>query len=266
MMAPPEPKNGKIPVALYTFGGIILTLAFSAIAFVLSVILEPFTLIRVILLTFCAIGAYYILQDASFILLGVILKAEANPFVRNRDPKATKTYYNAMKIMEGIALGISLRDMPEAWFQIPNDADLKTTESLMVCGFSCDRLMDERRYDEAYALYSHYDSIGSEMTVASRVEFICGRAEAKMLTGNYSEAAEIMRQLLNYRQMKGFTMTSTVLSTDYMAALLLENDPAKAENIMRQFEKREINCPYCMRFNLDRELMQTAWNRYYGKQ
>ena len=35
-MAPPEPKNGKIPAALLMFGGIIFTFAFSAIAFMMQ--------------------------------------------------------------------------------------------------------------------------------------------------------------------------------------------------------------------------------------
>ena len=56
-----------------------------------------------------------------------------------------------MKINEEITNGNRLKDMPDEWFIIPENDELKNSMISVLAVFACNRLMDEHRFDEADA-------------------------------------------------------------------------------------------------------------------
>ena len=56
-----------------------------------------------------------------------------------------------MKINEEITNGNRLKDMPDEWFIIPENDELKNSMISVLVVFACNRLMDEHRFDEADA-------------------------------------------------------------------------------------------------------------------
>lgn len=146
LMIPPELVDGKMPCFLYNLGGCIFN-ALTAIACVaLSGVLPAAVWI---------IGA---VSGVIVVALNGIPRSKGvsndgnNALSLGKDPKAMRAFWVQMKLAEAMAKGIRMKDMPDEWFWVPTDDEMKNV-TLGAVGFcTCGRLLDAQKYDQSRPL------------------------------------------------------------------------------------------------------------------
>lgn len=253
LMAPPEMKNGKIPVTLYNLGGSIMNLLTGAAA-----LAAFFAALQgmgaALLLVTAAVGLGIALMNGIPLHIGVMDNDGMNVVTLRRDAEAMRSFWIQMKVNELQTQGVRLRDMPEAWFALPEKMDDAMTAALGV--LACNRLMDAHQFDAAAALMARMTRC-TAMAGVHRAMMACDMEYIALITRGKAaqETARTAAQQKIMKQMKDFP---SVLRIEYACALLKEGDRAGAERIRAQFEKLAGRYPYPGDVQSERELMDIA--------
>lgn len=253
LMAPPEMKNGKIPVTLYNLGGSIMNLLTGAAA-----LAAFFAALQgmgaALLLVTAAVGLGIALMNGIPLHMGVMDNDGMNVVTLRRDAEAMRSFWIQMKVNELQTQGVRLRDMPEAWFALPEKMDDAMTAALGV--LACNRLMDAHQFDAAAALMARMTRC-TAMAGVHRAMMACDMEYIALITRGKAaqETARTAAQQKIMKQMKDFP---SVLRIEYACALLKEGDRAGAERIRAQFEKLAGRYPYPGDVQSERELMDIA--------
>ncbi len=253
LMAPPEMKNGKIPVTLYNLGGSIMNLLTGAAA-----LAAFFAALQgmgaALLLVTAAVGLGIALMNGIPLHMGVMDNDGMNVVTLRRDAEAMRSFWIQMKVNELQTQGVRLRDMPEAWFALPEKMDDAMTAALGV--LACNRLMDAHQFDAAAALMARMTRC-TAMAGVHRAMMACDMEYIALITRGKAaqETARTAAQQKIMKQMKDFP---SVLRIEYACALLKEGDRAGAERIRARFEKLAGRYPYPGDVQSERELMDIA--------
>lgn len=253
LMAPPEMKNGKIPVTLYNLGGSILNLLTGAAALA-AFSAAPQGMGAALLLVTAAVGLGIALMNGIPLHMGVMDNDGMNVVTLRRDAEAMRSFWIQMKVNELQTQGVRLRDMPEAWFALPEKMDDAMTAALGV--LACNRLMDAHQFDAAAALMARMTRC-TAMAGVHRAIMACDMEYIALITRGKAaqETARTTAQQKIMKQMKDFP---SVLRIEYACALLKEGDRAGAERIRARFEKLAGRYPYPGDVQSERELMDIA--------
>ncbi len=253
LMAPPEMKNGKIPVTLYNLGGSILNLLTGAAALA-AFSAAPQGMGAAMLLVTAAVGLGIALMNGIPLHMGVMDNDGMNVVTLRRDAEAMRSFWIQMKVNELQTQGVRLRDMPEAWFALPEKMDDAMTTALGV--LACNRLMDAHQFDAAAALMARMTRC-TAMAGVHRAMMACDMEYIALITRGKAaqETARTAAQQKIMKQMKDFP---SVLRIEYACALLKEGDRAGAERIRARFEKLAGRYPYPGDVQSERELMDVA--------
>ena len=253
LMAPPEMKNGKIPVTLYNFGGSIMNLLTGAAALA-AFFAAPQGMGAALLLVTAAVGLGIALMNGIPLHMGVMDNDGMNVVTLRRDAEAMRSFWIQMKVNELQTQGVRLRDMPEAWFALPEKMDDAMTAALGV--LACNRLMDAHQFDAAAALMARMTRC-TAMAGVHRAMMACDMEYIALITRGKAaqETARTAAQQKIMKQMKDFP---SVLRIEYACALLKEGDRVGAERIRAQFEKLAGRYPYPGDVQSERELMDIA--------
>ena len=258
LMSPPDMIDGKIPVTLYNLGGSIMNIIASTVFLGLYFALKNVPFVSTVMIFFAAIGYIFAIMNGVPMRMGTIDNDGYNAFSMSKSPEAMRAFWVQMKINEQTASGVRLKDLPDEWFKLPSDEDMKNSMVATLGVFICNRLMDKENFEEADKLMAHMLSIDSGMVGLHRNLLICDRIYIELITENRKE---IIDEMLNNEQkkfMKQMKNFPSVLRTQYVHALLCENDTAKAENIKTQFENIAKTYPYPSDVQAERELIEIA--------
>lgn len=258
LMTPPELVDGKIPVFLYNFGGVIANLITSAVSFGLYFATSNTSLLSAILLLLGIIGIALALMNGIPMRMGTVDNDGYNAFSLGHSKEALRAFWVQMKLNEQTAGGIRLKDMPEEWFELPSDEAMKNSMVAALGVFACNRMMDAHRFKEGDRLMSHFLEMESGIVGLHRNLMICDRIYIELIG---ESRKEMLDELLTKEQkkfmtsMKGFP---SVIRTEYAYALLWEQDMKKVEKLKALFEKCAKTYPYSSDIQSERELMEIA--------
>jgi len=258
LMSPPDMIDGKIPVTLYNLGGSLMNVIASTVFLILFILFKNVFFVSTVLLFFTAIGYIIAIMNGVPMRMGTIDNDGYNAFSLTKSPEAMRAFWVQMKANEQISNGVRLKDMPDEWFKLPSDEAMKNSMVATLGVFICNRLMDKENFEEADKLMEHMLSIESGMVGLHRNLLVCDRMFIEMTGENRKEIVDLMltkEQKTFMKQMKNFP---SVLRTEYVYALLCENDTAKAEKIRKQFENIAKTYPYPNDIQAERELMEIA--------
>ena len=258
LMAPPELRDGRIPVMLYNYGGALMNLIFSAFFLVLSFLCPAYSPIRMFLEIAAWIGVAFALINGLPLRMGPVNNDGKNAIDLSRDPEATKAFWITMKANEKISEGMRLKDMPDDWFTVPSDEAMKNGIIAAAGVLACNRLMDEHRFAEADAMMEHMLSLESGIVGLHRSLLICDRMYVELITENRSHVLLSMLTKEQEKIMKSMKKYPSVLRTEYVYALLSQRDEEKAKKIREQFEKSAATYPYATEIDAEREYMEIA--------
>ncbi len=253
-MCPPDLVDGRMPFALYNLGGffmnILTALVFIALRAMCWENLYLSLYMELMIIEGIGVGVLY--------GIGIINSDIRNTICMYRSKMMMNVFWRQMKIQEKHAEGVRLKDMPEEWFVVPEEWDLKNSVMAINALFYENRLMDEHKFDEAGRLS---DKLCSEEVVMPKVAknlVVCDRLYCE-LVGDGDK--EIIRSLLTKEQkafMNRMKNLSTVMRTRYAYALLYKKEAGVAAKEKEKFEKWAKDDPYESDIVMERELLQFA--------
>ena len=258
LMAPPDLKDGKMPVQLYNYGGAIMNLIASAISGGLSLLCPAGSLFRPFLLMMLVTGIAYALMNGLPLRMSLVNNDGRNAWDLARSPEAVRAFWTTMKMNELSARDVCLRDMPEEWFAVPDEEGMKNGITSSLGAVACSRLMEQGRFEEADALMERLLSQNNGIPGVLRKMLVCDRIYVELIRENRPEALEALRTKDQLKFMKSMKKYPSVLRTEYAYALLAEEDPEKAQTVMEAFEKAARTYPNPNDITIERELMETA--------
>lgn len=258
LMTPPDMVDGKIPVVLYNLGGSIMNVIASVIFWALSLVLKGIPLLSTLLLIFAIVGIGFAITNGVPLRMGMVDNDGYNAFSLSKNPAAMRAFWLQLKINDQNARGVRLKDMPEEWFELPAEEDMKNSLVATIAVFVCNRLMDAHEFEEADKLMARLIAMESGIIGLHRNLMIADRMYLELIGESRSTVIEGLltkEQKKFMKQMKNFL---SVIRTEYAYALLYERDAAKAEKIKLQFEKAVKSYPYASDIESERELLEFA--------
>lgn len=258
LMIPPDLKDGKMPVMLYNFGGAIMNIVTAVLCVGLSFLCSTRSLGWTVLMIFSVIGLAFALINGLPIKMGPVNNDGKNALDISRSEEATRALWIQMKVNEQISKGLRLKDMPDAWFKVPSDESMKNGIVATTGVLACNRLMDQQRFDEADMLMKRLLSQKNGIIGLYRNLMVCDQMYVEMISENRKEILDEMRTRDQMRVMKAMKKYPSVLRTEYVYALLAEQNPKKAEKLMAQFRQCTKSYPYPSEIEGERQLMALA--------
>ena len=260
LMAPPEMRDGKIPVILYNLGGSLMNVITGSIFFALHVVFSEFAYLSIVFLMFSIIGFASALMNGIPMRMGTVDNDGYNAWALNRNPDAMRAFWVQMKANERISKGVRLKDMPDEWFEMPTDDAMKNSLVATIGVFACNRLMDAHRFEEADALMTRLLCMDSGMVGLYRNLLICDQIFCELIAQKRDQRIRTKMSKDQKKFMKSMKTFPSVIRTEYAYALLWEKDLEKAEKIKERFEKCAKTYPYPSDIQSERELIEIADN------
>jgi hypothetical protein len=260
LLAPPDMQDGRFPYVLYHMGGSLMNLLSAVLAGGIAALCHSMgaeTAGKSFVIA-AAIGAVYALINGIPMRLGTIDNDGYNACATGKNPGALRANWLQLKVNEQTTAGVRLKDMPEAWFAMPADEEMKNGMTAVVGVFACNRLMDEKRFAEADREMERLLSMDTGIVGLHRSLMKGDRIFCELLGEGRKERIDKLRDKEQRKVAKAMKKFPAVLRTEYAYALLEEKDGEKAGKIREEFEKMAEKYPYPCDIEAERELMETA--------
>lgn len=256
LMTPPDMKDGKIPLVLYNLGGSFINIIIGALFLVGYLIFSDIPFLSPILLIFAAVGFMTAMMNGIPMRMGTVDNDGYNAFALSKNKEAVEAFWVQLKVAEQSSKGVRLKDMPAEWFAVPTDEAMKNSMVATRCVFTCNRLMDEEKFEEADALMAHLLEIESGIVGLHHDLLMCDRIYVELIGQNRTEVIASMMTKEQKKFMKAMKRFPSVLRTQYALAVLEEKNASKAETIKGDFDKNAKSYPYPHEIESERELMR----------
>ena len=256
LMTPPDMKDGKIPLVLYNLGGSFINIIIGALFLVGYLIFSDIPFLSPILLIFAAVGFMTAMMNGIPMRMGTVDNDGYNAFALSKNKEAVEAFWVQLKVAEQSSKGVRLKDMPAEWFAVPTDEAMKNSMVATRCVFTCNRLMDEEKFEEADALMAHLLEIESGIVGLHHDLLMCDRIYVELIGQNRTEVIASMMTKEQKKFMKAMKRFPSVLRTQYALAVLEEKNASKAETIKGDFDKTAKSYPYPHEIESERELMR----------
>ena len=256
LMAPPNIKDGKMPLVLYNLGGSFINIIIGALFLVGYFLCSDIPFLSHLLLIFAFVGFAIALMNGIPMRMGTVDNDGYNAFALSRNKEAVEAFWVQLKVVEQSSKGIRTKDMPSEWFAVPSDSAMKNSMVATRGVFACNRLMDAEQFEEADALMSHLLEIDSGIVGLHRNLLMCDRMFIELIGENRHDIIENMLTKEQKKFMKAMRRFPSVLRTEYALALLFEKDKVKAEKIQAEFEKVSKSYPYKHEVDSERDLLR----------
>ena len=155
LMTPPDLKDGKIPLVLYNLGGSFINIILGALFLLGYLLCSDIPFLSPLLLIFGVVGFMTAMMNGIPMRMGTVDNDGYNAFALSKNKEAVEAFWVQLKIGEQSSKGVRLKDMPTEWFAVPTDEAMKNSMLATRGVFTCNRLMDEERFEEADALMAH---------------------------------------------------------------------------------------------------------------
>ena len=258
LMAPPEMVDGRIPVVLYNLGGSIMNLIASTVFLAVYLLTDRSSIISALSLMATLIGIVIALMNGIPLRLGTVDNDGYNALSLGKSKDAMYGFWIQLKVNEQISKGVRLKDMPGEWFVVPEDEAMRNSMVATQGVFACNRMMDQKQFEEADQLMEHLMGIESGIIGLHRSMLICDRMYCELIGHNRREVLDSMLTKEQRQFMKSMKKYPSVLRTEYVYALLGTKDDAKAKVLLEQFEKTARTYPYPSEIQSERELIEIA--------
>lgn len=258
LMDPPDMVDGKLPVVLYNLGGSILNLISALLCAGLFVLTQDLAFWPIVFLMAALIGVIYALINGIPLRMGAVDNDGHNALALGKDPAALRSFWVQMKMAALQAQGVRLKDMPEEWFELPEEEGMKNSLVAVLAVFRCNRLMEEHKFQAAREEMTKLVSGENALMGIYQNLLTCDLIYCELLFENRRSHLERMVTKGQKKFMKNMKKFPSVLRTQYAYALLGEGDQAKAEKIRKEFEKVGKSYPYPIEWEGERELMDLA--------
>ena len=258
LMSPPELKGGKIPYKLYNLGGSILNIIASYIFLGFYIFWSDVRFLSIFLLMLSIIGIIFAILNGVPMRFGTIDNDGYNAVSLGKNSSALKSFWTQMKVNELLSKGVRLKDMPAKLFVMPKDEEMNNSMVASMGVFVCNYLIDKHKFDEAQKQINRLLGMDTAMVGIHRNLMICDEIYCKAISGSTKEEIDSMLDKQQKKFMKSMKNYPSILRTEYVYALLIEQDKDKAEEIKNKFNKMSSTYPYKSDIESEYELMEIA--------
>ncbi len=257
LMEPPEYKEEKFPFILYNLGGGLLNIVVSIISLILytfakSVYFSGFLI--------CLIGIGVILAIINIVPLrvGGVANDGYNIILLKRDKNSRYAFYRQLKVNALLAKGTRIKDMPEEWFNLPEDADLNNPIMAAVACMKGSYYQDKKDFERAKEEFNYALENCNNLLGIYKNEIHCELLFYEILGDkNLDKINELFtKELKKYIKVSKHSISKKRLL--YAYELLINKDENAAKKYLSEFEKLAKTYPYKGEVEGERELIQWA--------
>lgn len=252
LMIPPDMVDGEFPFVLYNLGGSLLNIISALLFLGLYFLIGNGSYLSTLMLMLMVIGVGFALANGIPLRLGSVDNDGYNTISIRKNPDSRRAFWVQLKINEQSSKGVRLKDMPEEWFLLPERQDNAMVAT--ISAFHCNRLMDQRKLEEAEQKIRQVLSGESAMPGIYRSLLTCDRICCLLKKGDVAGAKTLVTKA-HIKFMKAMKNYPSVLRTRYVYVLLGEGDEKKAGMYLSAFEKTAKTYPYPADIESERELM-----------
>lgn len=258
LMIPPDMTDDEIPYFMYNLGGVFMNSLISGITTLVYIASGfPETWAASVLI-FIFIGYAIAVLNGIPLKPGAVNNDGYNTLDLKRNSKARRSLWIQMKINSLLVEGIRAKDMPDEWFELPEEKDMNNSLIATIGVFACSRLMDMQNFNEAEKLTEKMLSTDSAIVEIHRRLMICDLIYCKALRGAKKEEIDSLLDKAQNKVMKSMKSFPSVIRTEYALACLVEKNHEKANEKLAYFEKCAKNYPYPADIESERELIKIA--------
>lgn len=256
LLSPPDMTDGKIPCGLYHMGGALMNVITALLCIIIMLCNKHSGLLSSLCMMMAVMGFLLAVTNGIPMRMGTIDNDGYNALSLGKNPKALRSIWIQLKVNEQITEGVRLKDMPEEWFEIPDHEDMKNSMVATMGVFACNRLMDEKKFEQANVLM--YDLLQKESGIVGLHQWLLtlDRIYCALVGEGNSSVVDKMHDKELQKIVKAMKDFSSVLRTQYAYARLFEKDDKKAESIRKRFEKVAKRYPYQGDIQSERELIE----------
>lgn len=260
LLAPPAGWESRplaeVPVGLYNMGGALMNLITAGIALALLFAVDNRYLTG-ILLIFAVSGIGIALTNGLPLRLSLVNNDGSNMVDVMRSEAAKRAFLLQMTVAEAQTAGKRLRDMPDAWFEMPEEDGLQNSLIVTLAVLRENRLLEQHRFEEADALAEKLLTGDYAIPGIYKMLLTGDAAYCELMTGQPGTRVEMLHGAEFEKNRKAMASFPSVFRTDYAAAILA-GDRAEAEKQTAQFEKLAKHYPYSADLENEQELMELA--------
>jgi len=261
LLAPPEDRE-NFPVMPYLLGGVILNLLVSLLCLGGYFLLSGVALLRFFLLCMGLVGILYAVLNGVPSRMNMVDNDGYNALLLRKNPQAKRALWIALQMNARLSQGESLADMPEEWFDLPDEAQMGSSLVASLAVFRANWLMDRMAFEEADRLMACLLSrSGVSLPGIYRHVLLSDRAYCALMGAGSSQVLDTYRGQAHQKAIKLLWSQLGILRTEYAYALLASRDPQAANAALEEFDKQAAQHPYAGDVRSERKLLQLAAER-----
>lgn len=265
LMAPPDMVDGMYPYKLYNYGGVIANTIFGIFGLIVYFLGNDNPLWKFWLI-FAFVGFVCAFVNGIPFKLAMVNNDGSNAKELGKNPEAMRAFWLQLKVNEMVSRGKLLQEIPEEWFEIPSDEDMKNSIVATIGVFACNRMMEEHRFSEAEAQIKKFLTTDNGLIGIYKSLLNCDRMYCVLLSDREDRnlIAEGIMASVGEKFIKSMKKFPSILRTKYVYALFVENDLGKANKIKGEFEKMAKTYPYKGDIETEAGLIALAEETYIG--
>lgn len=255
LMTPPEARDGKIPYVLYNLGGSLFNLISGSVSLVFYLIFPETSIGYLISALNMGCAYLFALSNGIPLKMGMVNNDGHNIISLGKSEAALKAFENQFRINDLLTRGVRLKDMPAALFELPAREDMNNSLVSASAVFTCNRLMDEHRFEEAKALMETVLRSAGALVGIYKSLMTCDIIFCELALYADTEKAKRLLDKNQQKFMRAMKKNPSVIRTQYAYYSLCENNLEKAREYKDLFEKIAASYPYPAEIESERELL-----------
>lgn len=265
LMAPPAGvRPEEIPFVWYNLGGVVMNLLAAAVFGALVPLTARVPLLALFFFLLALVGLLFAATNGIPMRTEMIDNDGKNVASLAKSPAARRALWLQLAMNERLAQGLRLREMPEEWFTLPDEAQWDNSLLVTLAVFRANRLLDAHDIEGAAALIDRLFAANTAMVGLHRYLLACDRIFCALLQGD-AAAAERLQTKRQRRFMRRMRLNPGVLRTEYALCLLGGGSEAQAQKCLALFEARAVKHPYPQEIASERALMDLAAERFAAR-
>jgi hypothetical protein len=255
LMVPKTENGDDYPIFWYNMGGSIFTLIYTAICIALYSFLPGIVFLTPFFFFSSILGAYMTLSNA--IPMYIALPNDGfNALFLNKNKVAKRNLYYNLMMAEEMAKGNRLCNMPDEWFQIYDNEDMKNPIIAVMGVNTCNRLIDQKKFKEADELISHFMDIDASIPNLYKQLLKSERVFIELMGENRKEIVESIFTSDVKKILKALKNNIGALRIAYAIEILHFKNEKKANMLLKRFEKYSKKHPYSGEVDSEKELIE----------
>ncbi|NLJ90818.1 MAG: hypothetical protein GX323_07945 [Clostridiales bacterium] len=246
----------NFPYVLYNLGGSLLNLSLVLISFVIFMAFPSAGLLTHISFVSIVVGLIATLTNAIPMRIGGVANDGYNTLHLKKDKEAVRSLYMQLYVNGLQTRGKRLKDMPEEYFELPDNADLSNPLIVTIGVFKCMRLHDNMDFNKAKEYSDFLIENASGLLDIHKNELLCELLFYEIIGSNRQDEVERLytKELANYIKNTSIYLSRRRLM--YAYEVFVNNNKEAAKKELEAFNKLAKNYPYAGDLESERELIK----------